>query len=151
MLMELLGKVWKVLPRNTRQWVSRSVQVKFTVSAAGIILNDAGEVLLLDHVLRPDSGWGIPGGFMDLGEQPEAAFRREIMEETGIEVRDVSLHRIRTLRRHIEVIFIAKGVGEPSVKSREIRGLGWFPVDALPPEMSLDQQFLITKALKVED
>lgn len=151
MLMEILGKVWKVLPRRTRQYVSRRVQTKFTVSAAGIILNDAGEVLLLDHVLRPDSGWGVPGGFMNVGEQPEAAFRREIMEETGIEVRDVRLHRIRTLRRHIEVIFIAKGVGEARVLSREIRRLGWFAVDALPPEMSLDQQFLITKALKPED
>lgn len=139
------------MPRGARQLVSRSVQVKFTVSAAGIITNDAGEVLLLDHVLRPDSGWGIPGGFMDLGEQPEAAFRREIIEETGIEVRDVVLHRIRTLRRHIEVIFVAKGVGEPRVMSREIRRLGWFAVDALPSEMSLDQQFLITKALKLED
>lgn len=151
MLMEILGKVWKVLPRNGRQWISRSVQTKFTVSAAGIILNDAGEVLLLDHVLRPDSGWGVPGGFMDIGEQPEAAFRREIREETGIEVRDVSLHRVRTLRRHIEIIFMAKAVGEPKVSSPEIRGLGWFAVDALPPEMSLDQQFLILKALKPEE
>ncbi|MGE3466595.1 MAG: NUDIX hydrolase [Pyrinomonadaceae bacterium] len=148
--MNLLGKVWKVMPRGARQVVSRSVQTKFTVSAAGVILNDAGEVLLLDHVLRPDSGWGVPGGFMDAGEQPEAAFRREIMEETGIEVRDVSLHRVRTLTRHIEVIFLAKAVGEPEVLSPEIRSLGWFAPDKLPPAMSLDQQFLITKALGLD-
>lgn len=149
--MNLLGKVWKILPRWLRQTASRSVQAKFTVSAAGIILNDADEVLLLDHVLRPDSGWGVPGGFMDAGEQPEAAFRREIMEETGIEVRDVSLHRVRTLSRHIEIIFIAKAVGKPQVQSFEIRSLGWFPPDELPPEMSLDQQFLIRKALGIDD
>lgn len=147
MLMNLFGMIWKALPRSARQYISRSVQTKFTISAAGIILNENGEVLLLDHVLRPDSGWGVPGGFMDRGEQPEAAFRREIREETGIEVRDVELYRVRTLGRHIEVIFIAKGVGEPKVMSREIRALAWFPVDALPPAMSLDQQFLITKAL----
>ena len=146
--MKILGKVWKVLPRSGRQLISRSVQVKFTVSAAGVILNEHGEVLLLNHVLRPDSGWGVPGGFIDKGEQPEAAFRREIMEETGIEVRDVSLYRIRTLGRHIEVIFLAKSIGEPEVKSREIKELGWFAIDALPPEMSVDQQFLILNALK---
>lgn len=149
--MKALGKIWKVLPRRGRQWISRSVQVKFTVSAAGIILNERGEVLLLDHVLRPDSGWGVPGGFIEKGEQPEAAFRREVREETGIKVRDVVLHRIRTLGRHIEVIFIANGVGEPEVKSPEIKKLAWFAPDALPPEMSLDQQFLISNALKDTD
>ncbi len=146
--MELLGKVWKVLPRNSRQWISRSVQTKFTISAAGIILNDKDEVLLLDHVLRPDSGWGVPGGFMEKGEQPEAAFRREIKEETGLDLHSVELHRVRTLRRHIEVIFIARAIGEPEVKSREIRKLAWFALDDIPKEMSLDQQFLVLKALR---
>lgn len=151
MLMELLGKVWKVLPRNGRQWISRSIQTKFTISAAGIILNDKDEVLLLDHVLRPDSGWGIPGGFMEMGEQPEAAFRREIREETGLELHSVKLHRVRTLRRHIEVIYIARGVGEAEVKSREIRKLAWFAIDDIPKEMSLDQQFLVINALKTDE
>lgn len=149
--MELLGKVWKVLPRNGRQWISRSIQTKFTISAAGIILNDKDEVLLLDHVLRPDSGWGIPGGFMEMGEQPEAAFRREIREETGLELHSVKLHRVRTLRRHIEVIYIARGVGEAEVKSREIRKLAWFALDDIPKEMSLDQQFLVINALKTDE
>ncbi len=149
--MELLGKVWKVLPRNGRQWISRSIQTKFTISAAGIILNDKDEVLLLDHVLRPDSGWGIPGGFMEMGEQPEAAFRREIREETGLELHSVKLHRVRTLRRHIEVIYIARGVGEAEVKSREIRKLAWFAIDDIPKEMSLDQQFLVINALKTDE
>lgn len=149
--MELLGKIWKVLPRNGRQWISRSIQTKFTISAAGIILNDKDEVLLLDHVLRPDSGWGIPGGFMEMGEQPEAAFRREIREETGLELHSVKLHRVRTLRRHIEVIYIARGVGEAEVKSREIRKLAWFAIDDIPKEMSLDQQFLVINALKTDE
>lgn len=147
MVMELLGKVWKQLPRNVRQRISRSVQFKFTVSAAGIITNEKGEVLLLDHYLRPDSGWGVPGGFMEKGEQPEAAFRREIREETGLEVRDVEIHRVRTLGRHIEVIYTAQATGEPQALSREIRESRWFAPDDIPNEMSLDQQFLVQKAL----
>jgi 8-oxo-dGTP diphosphatase len=150
MLYKIAGKVWKVMPRKLRVLVSRSVQTKFTVSAAGVIVNEAGEVLLLNHVLRPDSGWGVPGGFLDRGEQPEAAFRREIKEETGLDLRDVAIYRTRTLKRHIEIIFTATAVGEAKVSSKEILGLGWFTVETIPPEMSLDQQFLVRKALKWE-
>jgi len=147
MLYQILGKIWKIMPRAMRTRVSRSVQVKFTVSAAGIITNERGEVLLLDHILRPVSGWGIPGGFLEFGEQPEAAFRREIREETSLDLADVRLHRTRTIKRHIEIIFTAKAVGEAVVSSREIRELGWFAVEQMPAEMSLDQQFLVRNAL----
>lgn len=148
MLFKIIGKIWKRMPKGARTLVTRGVQVKFTVSAAGIITNDNGEVLLLNHVLRPVSGWGIPGGFLNVGEQPEAAFRREIREETGLGVTDVTIYRAHTFKRHIEVIFLAKGVGEAKVLSREITELGWFDLEDMPEEMSLDAQFFVRKALR---
>lgn len=149
MLMKLLGVIWKRMPRGMRGRVARSVQVKFTVSAAAVVTNEEGQVLLLNHILRPDSGWGIPGGFIDRGEQPEETLRREIREETGLELEDVRMYRVRTLGRHIEVIFTARGVGTPKVMSREITELAWFDVDKMPAEMSVDQQFLVKNALAV--
>lgn len=147
MLVKIIGRAWKLMPRGMRIWLVRRAQAKFTVSAGGIITNERGEVLLLDHVLRPASGWGIPGGFVAAGEQAEAAFRREIMEEIGLELTNVRLYRLRTLRRHIEIIYLAEGVGEAKVISREIKRLGWFAVEDMPLEMGLDQQFLIRKTL----
>jgi len=151
MLMKLVGKIWKKLPRSARTRVARSVQPKFTVSAAGIITNEKGQVLLANHVLRPVSGWGVPGGFLNVGEQAEAAFRREIKEETGLIVTDVSIHRIRTFKRHIEIMYLAKTTGKGEVMSREITELVWFDVENMPPEMSLDMQFLIRNALQPND
>jgi 8-oxo-dGTP diphosphatase len=151
MLIRIVGKIWKVIPRQMRTWLTRRFQTSFTVSAAGIITNERGEVLLLDHVLRPVSGWGLPGGFLERGEQPEKALRREIREETGLNLTDVSIYRVRTLRRHIEIIFMAKGVGEPRVLSREIKEAGWFEVEEMPGEMSLDQQFVIRRALLADE
>ena len=148
MLITIAGKFWKIIPRGLRVWVTRRFHTAFTVSAAGIITNERGEVLLLDHVLRPVSGWGVPGGFIAYNEQPEAGLRREIREETGIDLKNVRMYRCRTRRRHIEMVFIAEGIGEPEVKSREITAARWFPVDQMPPEMSLDQQFLIKGALQ---
>ena len=144
----LIGKLWKWMPRRLRRWLTRRLQTSFTVSAAGVITNEHGEVLLLNHLFRPVSGWGLPGGFLDAGEQPGAAFRREIREETGIELGDVDLIRTRTLGRHIEIIFAAKAIGEPAVKSREIIELSWFDVDNMPPDMTRDQQDLILKTLR---
>ncbi|MFN2502056.1 MAG: NUDIX hydrolase [Pyrinomonadaceae bacterium] len=151
MLYRILGIVWKIMPGRARTLVARTAQVKFTVSAAGVITNDAGKVLLLNHFLRPISGWGVPGGFLSAGEQPEAAFRREIREETGLKLRNVALYRVCTLKRHLEVIYTARAIGDPKVRSGEIIELAWFDIDEMPSEMSVDQQFLVRKALGRED
>ena len=125
----------------------RSVQTSFTVSAAAIVTNEEGKVLLLNHVLRPDSGWGYPGGFVNKGEQGEDAIRREVREETGIQLDKLELHDVRNAGTHIEILFVAKSVGEPEVRSREIIELGWFGIDDFPQELPRRQQEQIRKTL----
>lgn len=146
MFFSLIGTIWKKMPKWARRWLTRSFQTTFTISAAGLVTNERGEILLLNHVLRPHSGWGLPGGFMNAGEQPEAALRREIREEVGIELENVRLVEVRTLYQHIEVIFTARGIGEPKVLSREITELGWFALDDLPDEISSSEQALMQKS-----
>lgn len=111
------------------------------------MLNPKNEVLLLHHILRPGSGWGIPGGFFERGEQPEAALHREIREETGIELTDVRLLKIHTVDRHIEVVFTARSGGEPRVLSREITQAAWFAPDAFPAGLPHAQRGLICDVL----
>jgi len=135
------------MPPRARTFVTRRLQPKFTVSVTGIVTNDRGEVLLLDHWLRPNSGWGPPGGFVEAGEQPEAALRREIKEETTLDLADVRLLRARTFKRHIEIIFTAAAVGEARLKSREIREVRWCMPDEMPGEMSADLRFVIANAM----
>lgn len=53
------------------------------VSAGVLIFDDVGRVLLQ---FRYDGQWGIPGGAMELGESLEETARREVREETGLEV-----------------------------------------------------------------
>ena len=127
-----LGKIWGLMPSFARWGLVRLTQPTFTVSAGAIVLNPANEVLLLHHILRPGSGWGIPGGFLDHGEQPDDAVRREVLEETGIEITDVSLLRMQTMHRHIEFVYSARSDGDPRVLSREITELGWFRPESLP-------------------
>jgi 8-oxo-dGTP diphosphatase len=150
LLLKFVGKIWKRLPPWARTRVTRFTQRTFTVSVAAIVTNDRGEVLLLNHVLRPRSGWGIPGGFIGTGEQPEAAIHREIREETGLELENLSFYRVRTLKRHVEILFLATSKGEASINSREITELAWFEPDKVPSEMNRDQRHLILKVLLPE-
>jgi ADP-ribose pyrophosphatase YjhB (NUDIX family) len=147
---EAAGKFWKVIPEWLRVFLTRRLHYKFTVSAAGIIVNPEGKVLLLDHLFRPASGWGVPGGFIEKNETGEAGLRREIKEEVGLEIGDVRLYKVRTIKRHIEIVMVAKAEGEPVINSREIRSARWFALDEMPAEMNLRQQFMIRAALDAQ-
>lgn len=150
MLQNIFGGIWKRLPRRYRLKIIRATQKKFTASVGVIITNPQGKVLLLEHVLRPASGWGIPGGFLNFGEQPDAAARREIREETGIELENLQMLRVRTLQRHIEFLFRAEANDAGRVLSREIKKLGWFAVNEMPEEMSPVQKATVEKVLQGE-
>ena len=145
--MEFFGKIWKKLTPSIRLRIIRATQKKFTASVGVVITDTDGKVLLLEHVWRPASGWGIPGGFMNHGEQPEEAIRREIREETGLELKNLKMLRVRTIKRHIEILFRAEADGQAAVKSPEIRSLGWFESGRMPAEMSPLQKAIIEKVL----
>jgi len=62
------------------------------VGAAALIVDEQDRLLLMK---RSDSGcWGPPGGEVELGEVVETAARREVREETGLEVGEMSLFGI---------------------------------------------------------
>jgi ADP-ribose pyrophosphatase YjhB (NUDIX family) len=150
MLGVILGGIWKRLPARLRLMLIRATQKKFTASVAVIITNTEGKVLLLEHFLRPASGWGIPGGFIEYGEQPLEAARRELREETGIELENLEMVRVRALNRHIEMLFRAESDDTPQIKSREIKDFGWFAPDEMPPEMNHVQKHTVEKVLRGE-
>ncbi len=150
MVKEIIGTIWKKMPRFARQKIIRSTQNKFTVSVGAVITNEKREVLLLDHVLRMGSSWGFAGGFVNKGEQPEEALRREVREETCLELENVKLLRVRTMHLHIEMLFSATAKGEAKVNSREIKALGWFNADKMPENMNEIQKIVVKKLLNTK-
>ncbi|XVV00343.1 NUDIX hydrolase [Actinosynnema sp. CA-248983] len=54
-----------------------------------VVVDPAGRVLLLARV--DTGGWGLPGGLMEPGESFEQTGRREVEEETGLVVGELSL------------------------------------------------------------
>lgn len=147
---QLVRKFWSSLPNPLRLWFIRTSQRKFTISVAAVVTNNKGEVLLLNHVLRSAATWGMPGGFIDHGEQPDDAVRREVMEEAGIELADLRMVRVRTIHRHVEILYSAKAIGTAAVNSREIIELGWFSRERMAEHVSCVQRTLIEDVLDRE-
>lgn len=55
------------------------------VAQKAVILNDAGEVLLIRDVANPDT-WGLPGGRLNVDESPIDGLVREVQEEVGLTI-----------------------------------------------------------------
>jgi ADP-ribose pyrophosphatase YjhB (NUDIX family) len=146
-MMTILSKLWRILPYAVRLRFIRSTQSKFTVSVVAVILNKKNEVLVLDHFIRPGASWGLPGGFIEKDEYPDEAIRREIKEETDLEITNVRLLLVRTIRKHIELLYVANADGDVVLKSSEIRDFGWFREDKLPEGVSKVQRALIKEVL----
>lgn len=53
------------------------------VAVGGLIENEEGKILM---VKSPDRGWEIPGGQVEAGETITDALKREVKEETGIDI-----------------------------------------------------------------
>lgn len=61
----------------------------------GALIFEAGKVLLVERAKEPLQGfWSIPGGIVEAGEKLEEAIRREVLEETGLEVEALSIFEV---------------------------------------------------------
>lgn len=149
MLNDLLGAVWRRVPQRLRRWTMRLSNARFAVTAGAVITDNQGRVLLLKHRFRPGTGWGMPGGFMQKGEQPEEALRRELREEVGLEVDQVELFTTRAFNvpRQVEIVFTARAIGDTNELNFEIQKAAWFLFNELPKELPKDQVELIKRAL----
>lgn len=79
--------------------------------AAGVIVTLDDEVVLLKRGIEPGMGkWVFPGGYVDRGEQVQAAAAREAMEEVGLEVRIEDLLGIYSYPGVTTVLAVYTGV-----------------------------------------
>jgi ADP-ribose pyrophosphatase YjhB (NUDIX family) len=149
MVKGFLSNVWRFLPKSGRRLIVRLVEPHFTVVTGVVVTDSEGRVLLLDHVFRSGNGWGIPGGFLGTREQPEEAARRELREETGIELDELELAYVHALEftNQVEIMFRARARGTPRVRGLEVRAFGWFDLNDLPDGLSAEQRRILARAL----
>jgi len=131
--------------------VQRLIFPTFLVGVVGIVENEAGEVLLLRHTYRDPVPWGLPSGWIEHGEQPADALRRELREEAGFDVEVGPLWSVLTDSRFASITIVHRGryLGGAFVPSREVSAAGFFAPHRMPRILE-DQRRMIEASRKEE-
>lgn len=135
------------------------------LSAVALLVVDRGRLLLQK---RTDNGlWGLPGGYMEPGEQPEQSAARELFEETGLQpasADDLVLLGViageESFYRYpngdevyiVSIVYrVDNTTGTPEIRDDEGSALAYMPLDDLPdasmmmpPNLPILERFLET-------
>jgi 8-oxo-dGTP diphosphatase len=121
-----------------------------------VVVDDEGRVLLARRAGEVFHGyWDLPGGFLDEGEHPLDALRRELREETGLEVDPGELIGIwmdrygdtEDAHATLNLYWTARVLGGEPDAADDVSELAWFRPDELPPPGEL--AFHIAEVLAV--
>jgi ADP-ribose pyrophosphatase YjhB (NUDIX family) len=109
--------------------------------AEAVCFDAAGRVLLGRRANEPAAGlWDLPGGFLHEDELPEEGLRREVREETGLELEllDFLGHWLEPYdgRIVLSLVWTARASGEAHAAD-DLVELRWFDRDELPSRADL--------------
>lgn len=132
MWQDLLYPFWRRAPRWLRRQLVWAGSAKFLVGVAALCLNPHGQMLLLERRFHPEIPWGLPGGWVDRGEQPLDAALREVYEETGLEAHDPKLLSVDGDGQRVEIVYLCQvPSGELHLQRSEVVSYRWVLPDAV--------------------
>lgn len=114
----------------------------------GAVVVHEGRLLLVRRGKEPGKGlWSLPGGRLELGEHLVEAVRREVAEETGLEVsvQDLlGIHEVVGDPHYVVLDHVATVVGDPTPAAGEDAAeVRWVPLDRVH-ELELTPRFVET-------
>lgn len=115
----------------TKPLESLENSARFRIAVSALIF-DSGRVLLAHR--RDIDWWNLPGGGLELGETVDEAVRREVQEETGLEVEVESLVGVysKPQKQEIVLTFRCHVIGGTLVATEETRTSAYFAPNELP-------------------
>jgi 8-oxo-dGTP diphosphatase len=115
-------------------------------TVGALVVDGEGRVLLSRRAYEPQAGkWDIPGGFLEEGEEPLEALRRELREEAGVEIEPLELVGIWVDRyggdaeatATLNLYWTARIVSGEPTPADDVAELVWFPIDEVPGDEEL--------------
>ncbi|MER5276878.1 NUDIX hydrolase [Streptomyces sp. NPDC002809] len=125
-----------------------------------VLIDDKGRILL---TRRTDTGeWSLPGGHMEPGETITDTACREVREEIGLVVEDLTLlgvfsgpefyYRYPNGDEIYKVTLVYSAPCPPgslALDAAEVKEAAFFPVDALPRDMFIQERRILARVLPV--
>jgi len=136
-LIRLLAWVWtRLLNDRARTDIMWWLNAKLTVGVVGLIFDDAGRVLLIEHGSSGAPRWELPGGCLRRRDTPEEALARHVAEQAGLAVEvEETLAAELAGRLHLEVVYRCHLTGRTSRPDHAGRCRWCHPTD-LPPGLA---------------
>ncbi len=107
--------------------------------AVVILVRNDDRVLLVQRMFEPQKGhWTLPSGFIDAGEDPKLAARRECLEETGLVIDSPHLLDVIYSQEYprgasILLLYEAEVISGELVAGDDARQAYYFKIGDLPP------------------
>jgi phosphoglycolate phosphatase len=141
LIVEHLGELREVLERNDLHLKPQAKRFEEShppiVTVGGLVFNGVGKVLMV-RTHKWSNLWGIPGGKVKWGEPSVDALRRELQEETGLDVAEIEfvlvqdcIHSKEFYRdAHFVLLnYTCRCAGEPAVRlNDEAREYRWVTI-----------------------
>jgi len=115
---------------------------RFPIPAVGAVIVEDGRVLLVRRGEEPSKGkWSVPGGRVEWGETLIEAVKREVREETGLEIEvgevagvfDVIDMVGEEIRFHYVIVdYFARRIGGMLAAASDADEARWVPISELP-------------------
>jgi 8-oxo-dGTP diphosphatase len=144
-LLRALALLYNRLPVRWQRRILDRTQPRFLVGVVGLGIDANGHVLLARHRFGAPQ-WRFLGGFLAPRETLEDALRREIREETGLDIEvGPILEASQGFRwRRVELVYAYRVIGGTERLSEEVLELRPFDPRELP-EVRVDHRGMIER------
>ncbi len=132
---------------NHKRFAPNGTPVVVQTGASIIVEDSEGRILMQQR--QDDGTWSYPGGRIEIDETVEEAARREVFEECGLQIHEMSLLGVFSGEelKHvypdgnevcgIDIVYVSRDyTGSLSSVDGEAKQLGFYSIDALPQPIS---------------
>lgn len=124
------------------------------IVGVGALIFDAGRVLLVRRGHAPMKGeWSLPGGGLEVGETLAEGVKREVLEETGLEIEPLALVDVvdriahddggRVQFHYVLVDYLCRVTGGSEAFASDAVGLRWAAMDELEEVAAFTREVIL--------
>jgi phosphoglycolate phosphatase-like HAD superfamily hydrolase/8-oxo-dGTP pyrophosphatase MutT (NUDIX family) len=141
-----------------RALLDRRRSVSRPIATVGALIHDGNGHILMVRTHKWGDRWGIPGGKIERGESSTHALEREILEETGLALRDIEFALVQDSIDSPEFMrpehflllnYVARATTTAVLLNDEAEEFRWLtPADALALNLNQPTRFLLMEVLE---